>query len=694
LVTRTQSALTEFLPDMGELPRVFETPIGSLAKPRGARAHEPLGFGVRRQHRGSRRWPPRVPWGRNRRWNNRVFGCMSTKSPTRDTSISTYRAKRNFAVTAEPAPGPARQMSAPMFVVQKHHAHRAGLHWDFRLEHGGVLWSWAVRQGPSLDPADRRMAVHVEDHPIAYAEFQGTIADGEYGAGQVETWDRGTWEALEDPEKGMRKGSLRFVLSGQRLHGRFTLARLSQRDRKKPEGWFLIKGHDEFARAGVDAVDLEKETPLSQTTTSKSRGRSNAEGATAARETGPKRPPAKGTVRAPMPSTQEPQLCATAEEPPDSDDWITEIKFDGYRLIADVSDGTVRLLTCNGLDWTSRLPSLAREIARLPMTSAMLDGELVSLRPDGVSSFPGLQAALKAGRDDKLIFYAFDLLHLDGWDLRRCGQLDRKRLLNGLTQWTGMLRFSDHTVGQAPVLLRNACRMHLEGIVCKRADAPYRSGRGRSWVKVKCNGQEELIVLGWTPPGGSRIGIGALHLGYYDPEGKLHYAGAFGSGFDEQELQALRQRLDALAAPPPEGMLVSGDPIDRSINWVRPELVTEVRFTDWSGSGRVRHAVYLGLREDKAASDVVREIADPGAARVEFKRPRVNTRVVGGPKRSPAAVPPLRAGSELPPPGPSSQLSNVVVARPPRKASVAVGGVELSHPDRQLWPGITKQAPA
>jgi hypothetical protein len=343
----------------------------------------------------SRRWGRRaLPWGRNRHWNSRAFGCMSTKSPTRDTSISTYRAKRNFAVTAEPAPGPVQQVSAPMFVVQKHHAHRAGLHWDFRLEHGGVLWSWAVRKGPSLDPADRRMAVHVEDHPI--------------------------------------------------------------------------------------------EIPLSQTTTSKSRGRSNAEGATAARQTDPKRPPAKGAVRATMPTTQEPQLCATAEEPPDSDAWISEIKFDGYRLIAAVSDGKLRLLRRNGLDWTARLPALARKIARLPLTSAMLDGELVSLRPDGVSSFSGLQAALRAGRDDKLIFYAFDLLHLDGWDLRRCGQLDRKRLLSGLMEWTGMLCFSDHTVGQANVILRNACRMHLEGIVCKRVDAPYRSGRGRSWVKVKC----------------------------------------------------------------------------------------------------------------------------------------------------------------------------------------------------------------
>jgi bifunctional non-homologous end joining protein LigD len=315
---------------------------------------------------------------------------------------------------------------------------------------------------------------------------------------------------------------------------------------------------------------------------------------------------------------QEPQLCSIAEEPPEGEDWLSEIKLDGYRLIVSVDHGTVRLLTRNGHDWADRLPSVAKVMGALNVETALLDGELVALRPDGVSSFPDLQAALKAGRDDRLIFYAFDLLHLNGWDLRPCALIERKRVLSGLADWSGMLRYSDHLRGQTHEMRRVACQMHLEGIICKQADAPYRGGRGRSWVKLKCAGREELVVLGWTPPGGSRIGIGALHVGYYDPEGRLHYAGGVGTGFSEQELSTLRQRLEGMKADPPEGMLVSGDPIDGSVTWVRPELVIEVQFTGWSGAGRVRHPVYLGMREDKSAAEVVRPVADPEAERVVF----------------------------------------------------------------------------
>ncbi len=462
---------------------------------------------------------------------------MARTGTGRDTSIRTYRAKRNFGVTSEPAPeSRARPAGAPMFVVQKHAAHRAGLHWDFRLEHGGVLWSWAVRKGPSLDPADKRIAVHVEDHPLDYADFQGTIPDGQYGAGKVETWDRGTWEPLDDPEAGMRKGELKFVLHGNRLNGRFTLVRLKSRpgQRSRQDNWLLIKGHDEAERAGADATAIEQAAPPPKRT-AKTAGKRRED------------PPAEGAARGKLPQRQAPQLAAQAEEPPKGDGWVSEIKFDGYRLLCWIDHGKVRLVTRNGLDWTDRLPAVAREVGRLDVDAALVDGELVALDKDGVSSFPALQAALSAGKDATLNLYLFDLLHLDGWDLRPSRLIDRKRVLTGLSDWHGMLRYSDHHEGDAAGMRREACRIGLEGIVCKQSDAPYRAGRGHGWVKVKCLGREEFIVLGWTPPGGSRTGLGSLHLGYYDPQGRLHYAGGVGSGFSEQELARLTKRLADLA---------------------------------------------------------------------------------------------------------------------------------------------------
>ncbi len=414
---------------------------------------------------------------------------MGRPSTPRDTSIHGYAAKRDFSITAEPAPRPsAAGERPPMFVVQKHAARRAGLHWDFRLEHAGVLWSWAVPRGPSLDPADKRMAVHVEDHPIDYADFQGSIPEGQYGAGIVETWDRGTWEPLGDAEQGMQKGELRFVLHGRRLQGRFTLVRLGNR-RGKQEGWFLIKGHDGHERPGVDALTLEAEVPPPAPPSAETADRAI--------------PPAQGAVRGPLPETQAPQLASVAEAPPETPGWISELKFDGYRLLAAVDHGKVRLLTRNGHDWANRLPAVAKAVGGLSVRTAMLDGELVALREEGTSSFPDLQAALSEGRDRSLFFYLFDLLHLNGWDLRTCKLLDRKHALFGLAEWGGMLRCSDHVEDHAADIRREACRRGLEGIICKRADAPYRPGRGRLWLKLKCQGREEMVVLGWTPPAGS-----------------------------------------------------------------------------------------------------------------------------------------------------------------------------------------------
>lgn len=668
----------------------------------------------------------------------------TTRIAARDTSIKTYRARRDFTKTQEPAPGKARaRTNAPMFVVQKHQAHRAGLHYDFRLEHNGVLWSWAVRKGPSLDPTIKHIAAHVEDHPIDYADFQGTIPDGQYGAGTVETWDRGTWEPVNDPDQGMQKGELTFVLHGQRLNGRFHLVRLKPKpgSRSKADNWLLFKGHDEYERAGADADAIEQATappkPAKAATAKLAKY-----GKVKPPPRNAKDAPAPGAKRGKLPKRQPPQLCAIADDPPIGNDWVSEIKFDGYRLLAWIDHGKVRLITRNGHDWTDRLPAVANAVGKLDVETALLDGELVAVDDEGKSSFPALQAALSAGKDATLYFHLFDLLYLDGWDLRDCALLERKRVLQGIDDWRDMLRYSDHHTGDPEAMRREACRMKLEGIVCKQAGAPYRAGRGHGWLKVKCQGREEFIVLGWTPPRGSRTGLGALHLGYYDPGHGLHYAGGVGTGFSNDELTTLRDKLDALTADPPRGLVVAGDPLDKTIRWVRPELVAEIQFVSWSGSGRVRHAVYLGLREDKPAGEVVRDVANPEAEHVP-----VNPRQPPGPQGGPIiAAPPERGADAAAAPrhgadvetawirgfgaGAPSQSGSrkaasqrgsraevrqhgpkiavppkqgpkysaaartstaIVTARKPKARAASIEGVTVTHPDRELWPGITKQ---
>ncbi|HTW29502.1 MAG TPA: DNA ligase D [Acetobacteraceae bacterium] len=635
----------------------------------------------------------------------------SRATKPRDTSIATYRARRDFRRTPEPAARAARAAAkAPIFVVQKHAAHRAGLHWDFRLEHAGVLWSWAVRKGPSMDTADKRLAAHVEDHPLDYAGFAGEIPEGEYGAGAVAIWDRGTWEPVGDPEAGMQSGEIKFVLRGSRLQGGFVLVRMKPRGRERGESWLLIKERDGLERHGADAAALEK-IPLADPRDPPATARAgraersvakqpaSRPGKTAARAlqpeppgakpSGPRRargkpkggPPAEGAVAAPLPEGQSPELATLADAPPDGGAWISEIKFDGYRLLAFKHGGKVRLMTRNGLDWTRRFPTLAAALENLPPADCVLDGELVALRADGVSDFPRLQQALSEGHDERLVFYAFDLLYVDGWDLRPCALVERKRLLRDLAQWGGTLRYSDHVESDTAQVRKQACAMGLEGIICKRGDAPYRAGRGRDWLKVKCQGREEFIVIGWTPPAGSRTGIGALHLAFHDEGGALHYVGGVGTGFSDRELAALRRRLDALAADPPPGLLLAGDPPDKTLRWVRPELVAEVQYVGWSGAGRLRHAVYLGLREDKDAAQVVRPVPDPELARRELGARNPGRRIV-------SAAPPGRRRA-APDPAQASRPVRIVGAR--SKAVSDAGAVHLTHPERELWPGVTKQ---
>jgi bifunctional non-homologous end joining protein LigD len=555
-----------------------------------------------------------------------------SKTALSDTSIATYRAKRDFSQTAEPQPALGKRRAATIFVVQKHDA--THLHYDFRLEHGGVLWSWAVPKGPSLDPKDKRLAIHVEDHPLDYATFEGTIPKGQYGGGTVEIWDRGIWRTLGDPAADLARGEMKFELDGTRLHGRFVLIRLKPRPKDHAENWLLIKEHDEYEEPGGDAAAMET-IPLP------------AQRAVRRPAVRPRRvdPVAiAGAVRGDLPATQAPQLATLAEEPPTDPGWLSEIKFDGYRLLVFKDGGTVRLVTRTGLDWTSRLPTLAAAIARLTPNTMLLDGELVALRPNGLSSFADLQAALSQKRDADLVLFAFDLLHLDGLDLRPCRLDVRKAAMGALNIWSDRIRFSDHIDGDAGPVRRQACTMGLEGTIAKRDDAPYRPGRGRDWIKLKCAGREEFIVLGWTPPAGTRAGLGALHLGFFDPDGHLHYAGGVGTGFTDGELRTLRARLDRMSADAPKELLLSGAKPDSNIDWVRPELVAEVQFVGWSSDGRLRHAVYLGLREDKSVSEVVRPVPE----------------------------------SQTPP-------------KPVRRAKSAATTTGLTHPDKQLWPGVTKQ---
>ncbi len=615
-------------------------------------------------------------------------------APHQDTSIRRYRAKRDFARTPEPSPRTAKAGSALRFVVQKHHARK--LHWDFRLEHDGVLWSWAVPKGPSLDPADKRLAVHVEDHPLDYAGFHGDIPPGNYGAGTVEIWDEGTWTPHGEPAADMGAGEIKFALAGTRLRGSFVLVRMRRRGREKAENWLLIKEHDAAERAGADAEALEatpapaprrvseraKPAAVRRTATAAAReatpaepSRGNPAGSRAstvvhAPAAAPAKPPrrgapAAGAEQASLPHDQKPQLATLVDVPPDGAGWISEVKFDGYRLLAWKDGRDIRLVTRNGQDWTGKLPDVARALGKLTPRTLLLDGELVALRPDGLSSFASLQAALGNDGDRRsLFFYAFDLMHLDGWDLRPCRLADRKAALHALSDWRGVLRYSDHLAGEAGRVRRQACAMGLEGIVCKLADAPYRGTRSRDWLKVKCQGREEFAVLGWTPPAGSRGGLGALHLGFRDGENRMHYVGGVGTGFSDAELRALRRKLSPLASTPPADLWLAGDPPEPAIRWVRPELAAEIQFPGWTGFGRLRHAVYLGLRTDKSGDEVVRDtLPEPGVAR-QLWTPRARA-----------------SGS-------------IVRAAAPNRDSVGsaqVGDVTLTHADRELWPGISKR---
>ena len=520
-------------------------------------------------------------------------------------ALRDYSAKRNFTRTPEPR-GRARKKTEPklQFVVQKHAARR--LHYDLRLELDGVLKSWAVTKGPSLVPGDKRLAVHVEDHPLEYGGFEGNIPEGEYGAGAVIIWDRGTWEPEGDPHKSFEKGSLDFSLHGEKLKGRWHLVRMRPKAGQKQEGWLLIKSSDAAARQPDDPDILEEEP------TSVLSGK-------AIEDVADERAGDDGD----LPAFVEPCLAKLADTPPRGGKWVHEIKFDGYRLQARKSEDHVELLTRKGLDWTSRFGALPNAFRRIGARSAVIDGELVVEEASGASSFAALQAALKAGRVDELRYYAFDLLFRDGRDLREKPLDERKKQLSELLASLpegSPIRLSEHLKTDGARLLKHACRMGLEGVVSKRVDTPYRSGRGPDWIKTKCVERQEFIVIGYAPSTTARKAVGAIAIGDYE-NSKLRYRGRVGTGFTEETARDLHERLEPLrrTAPPLDG--IPAGERRRGIRWVEPKLVVEVDFRTWTQAGLVRQASYSGLREDKAPEEVTAErpaTAEAAATAREF----------------------------------------------------------------------------
>lgn len=519
--------------------------------------------------------------------------------------LERYREKRNFERTSEPR-GEIAAGATGMYVVQKHAASR--LHFDFRLELGGVLKSWAVPKGPSMNPSVKRLAAHVEDHPVEYGAFEGTIPKDEYGGGTVMLWDRGTWEAEGDPEKGYAKGDLKFTLHGERLKGKWVLVRMKKGEEDK--NWLLIKKRDEESLSNDSGDSSDPAEPTIEYDRSVASGRTMDE--ISSQSPGKIDPSAlKAARRDRLPGFIRPELATLSDGPPAGDNWIHEIKYDGYRIECILSGGRARLLSRNGKDWTERFSGIAKAAASIPVDSAILDGEVVVIDREGRTDFQALQNIMQGLEKGGLSYMVFDMVFCGGYDLSGSPLVERKELLGRVlgSVETSQIRFSEHIVGDGDTVFRKACGLGLEGIVSKKAASPYEPKRSRSWLKIKCAKRQEFVIGGFTDPSGSRAGFGALLLGYYDRSGSLVYCGKVGTGFSDKTLAGLSVRLAGLEIPepafanPPTGFEARGN------HWIRPELTGEVAFGSWTREGILRQPSFKGLREDKKPREVVREDA-------------------------------------------------------------------------------------
>jgi bifunctional non-homologous end joining protein LigD len=621
--------------------------------------------------------------------------------PDTRARLSTYRAKRDFSLTDEPR-GRTRVAKPALrrFVIQKHAASR--LHYDLRLELDGVFKSWAVTKGPSLNPADKRLAVEVEDHPIDYGDFEGTIPQGQYGGGTVMLWDRGTWTpASDEPGKSLRKGELKFTLQGEKLNGRWALVRMSPRagESRGRKNWLLIKQRDEFSgEEDVTESDRSVASGRAMEDIAAGRGRGPKPFITkAARRASPKaswqsgkamakkarstrvaaapkrsvrkprtprkrsatRPSAKGKKAsdAEPPAFVAPQLCRLVDRPPGGTEWVHEVKFDGYRVQLRVAGDGITLRTRKGLDWTNKFPEIAAAAASLP--ACIVDGEIVAIDGSGAPDFAGLQAALSDAKTEGLIFFAFDLLFLEGEDLRERPLTARKKQLektlrSAIRKRESEIRYVEHFESGGDAVLKSACRMSLEGIVSKRADAPYRSGRSDTWTKAKCRAGHEVVIGGWNENAGK---LRSLMAGVYRGD-HLVYVGNIGTGFGQEKLRLLLPKLKAAASDSSPFSGKNAPKKKADVHWLKPKLVAEIEFAGFTGDGNIRQAAFKGLRQDKPAQEVE---AERPATEVPLKKPARGSR------------------------------KSVRTSAPSGPALVM--GVPISKPDKPLWPAAGKGDP-
>lgn len=611
--------------------------------------------------------------------------------------LETYQRKRTFDKTPEPSGAAKRSARARKsadhalsFVIQEHDARR--LHYDFRLELDGTLKSWAVPKGPSLDPSVKRLAVHVEDHPLDYGSFEGDIPEGNYGAGSVIVWDRGTWApqsgTVEDAAREYEKGKLKFVLDGEKLHGGWTLVKSHMRGSGDKEQWLLIKERDDEARPEAEYDILLKKPGSVMSTSLGARGKSGAVRERTERKAAAKKAPARktaskkanghahpdivanrsaeslrtlshepaieGALKAKLPATFKPQLATLVDAAPPRNDWAYEIKFDGYRVLAriDTIKGKHEILmyTRNGNDWTAKFSKQVKALERLDIESGWLDGEAVVLDDRGLPDFQALQNAFDVGRPQDIVVYFFDVPYLNGYDLRNVPLVQRRAILKALIEPIDdpVLRYSQDFDFHADDLLKSACDMALEGIIGKRIDSTYVSGRSASWIKLKCRRRQEFVIGGYSEPSGSRGQFGALLLGVYDTHGQLQYAGRVGSGFDHATLVAVKKELDKREV---KRMPFASEPQERSrtpVHWVKPELVAECNFAEWTKERIVRQASFVSLRDDKPARQIVKEV--PASAKKVAS------------KKTPAKKTATKATA----------------------GSAEIEGVKISHPDRVI----------